>query len=199
VTLRLRRGGGGVAAAVAVAGTLLAVPAAHAACTPQPADAHPFAAFGDGGVYTLVAGGDFEGDLSAWTLTGGAHVVADNTPFLADGGSAVALGPGDSATTAPICIDATYPWFRFFASNQSRGKGKVKIEILYTDLKGKARAKNADDYATSDAGWKPSDTVGIDVDWDHAGDTVPVQFRFTAQPTSSFELDDVYVDPMARG
>jgi hypothetical protein len=197
VTLRLRRGG--IAAAVAGAVALLAVPAANAACTPQPANAHPFASFGDAGVYTLVAGGDFEGDLSAWTLTGGAQVVADNDPFLADGAAAVTLGPGDSLTTAPICIDDTYPWFRFFAENLSRGKGKLKIEILYTDLKGKARAKNADDYATSDAGWKPSDTVGIDVDWDHAGDTVPVQFRFTAQPTSSFELDDVYVDPMARG
>jgi hypothetical protein len=197
VTLRLRRGG--IAAALAVAATLLAVPAAQAGCTPQPADAHPFATFDDTGVYTLIGGGDFEGDLSAWTLTGGAHPVADNNPFLADGAAAVALGPGDSVTTAPICIDDTYPWFRFFANNQSRGKGKVKIEILYTDLKGKAKSKNADDYVAPDAGWMPSDAIGIDVNWDHAGATVPVQFRFTAQSNSSFELDDVYVDPMARG
>src|SRR5262249_14961735 len=159
-----------------------------------PAAAHPFAAYGDDGVYTLVAGGDFEGDLSGWT---GARMVADNNPFLGDGTRAVALGPGDSLTTAPICIDDTYPWFRFFADNTSAGKGKLKIELLYTDLRGKARSRNADDYATSDAGWKPSDTVGIDVNWDHAGDAVPVQFRFTAQNNSSFELDDIYVDPMA--
>ena len=197
MTLRLRRGG--IAAVLAGAATLLAVPAAQAGCTPQPADAHPFAAFDDAGLYTLIGGGDFEGDLSAWTLTGAAHVVADNNPFLADGATAVVLGPGDSLTTAPICIDDTHPWFRFFANNQSRGKGKVKIEVLYTDLKGKARAKSTDDYTAADAGWQASDTVGIDVNWDHAGDAVPVQFRFTAQPNSSFELDDVYVDPMARG
>jgi hypothetical protein len=185
-----------VAALVAGASLLLAAPAAHAACTPQPAAAHPFAAFGDDGVYTLVAGGDFEGDLSGWT---GARTVAGNNPFLADGSTAAALGPGDSLTTAPICIDDSYPWFRFFADNRSGGKGKLKVEVLYTDLKGRPRSRNEDDYATSDAGWKPSDTVGIDVDWDHAGDAVAVRFRFTAQPSSSFALDDIYVDPMARG
>src|SRR5262245_21981355 len=106
---------------------LFAVPAAHAACTPQPADAHPFASLGDDGLYTLIAGGDFEGDLSAWTLTGGAHAFAANNPFLGDGSTALVLGPDDTVTTAPICIDDTYPWFRFFADNLSRGRGKLKI------------------------------------------------------------------------
>jgi hypothetical protein len=175
------------AALLAAVGTLAVAPAAQAACTPQPAAEHPFAGYGDDGLYTLVAGGDFEGDMAGWTLTGGAQA--------ADG--VLSLGPGDSATTAPICIDDTYPWFRFFASNTSDGKGKLKIDLLYTDLRGKPRSRSLDDYATADAGWKPSDQVGIDVDWDHAGSAVAVQFRFSAH--DSFLLDDVYVDPMARG
>ncbi len=197
MSMNLRRGG--VAAALAGLALLAAVPAAQAAgCTPQPASDHPFAQWGDGGIYTLVGGGDFEGAMSAWTLTGSADVVEGNDPFLA-GGHSVALAAGDSVTTAPICIDDSYPWFRFFARNTAGGKSKLKIEILYTDLKGKARSENTDGYATTGDGWTPSDQIGIPVDFDHAGSTVRVAFRFTAQSNSSLELDDVYVDPMARG
>jgi hypothetical protein len=204
--LSINRLRGALAAVVAGAGLLAAVPAAQAkdaaaaACTPQPAAATPFAAWDDFGIYTLVAGGDMESGLAGWTTTGTAHVIEGNEPFQVGGETdhlALALAPGDSATSAPICIDDTYPWFRFFARNTSGHKGKLKVEVLYTDSRGRARAEGTGDYATSESAWRPSDTLGIPVEFEHAGETVVVSFRFTA--LSSFELDDVYVDPMARG
>jgi hypothetical protein len=199
VSLNLRR-----AAAVTLAGlaTLAAAPAAEAACTPQPASAQPFAQWGDNGLYTLLDGGGAEGDLTGWTLTGSAHVVEGNEPFQAGGADdhlALALVAGDSITTAPICIDDSYPWFRFFARNTSGRKGKLNIEVLYTDAGGKQRSRESDGYATADDQWRPSGTVRIPVDFDRTGSTIAVSFRFTARSNSSFLLDDVFVDPMARG
>jgi len=190
-----------LAAAVAGLGLLAAAPAAHA-CTPQPATGRPFTPWDDFGNYALVAGGDVEGDLAGWTLNG-AQVVEGNEPFQVGGAAdhlSLALAAGDSVTTAPICIDDTYPWFRFFARNTAGRKAKLRVEVLYTDVKGKLREEGTGDYATREDDWLPTGSLGIDVDWDKVpGGAVPISFRFTARSNSSFLVDDVYVDPMARG
>ncbi len=203
-----------LAAAVAGLGLLAAAPAAQAAtaaaapasCTPQPASGQPFAPWDDFGFYTLVSGGDVEGDIAGWTLDG-AQIDEGNEPFQV--GSAgdhrsLALAEGDSVTTAPICIDDTYPWFRFFARNTAGHKAKLRVEVLYTDVKGKLREEGTGDYATRESDWLPTGSLAIDVDWDKipggAGvGGIPIYFRFTAESNSSFLVDDVYVDPMARG
>jgi hypothetical protein len=198
-----------LAAAVAGLGLLAAAPAAQAAataapasCTPQPATAHPFAPWDDFGFYALVSGGDVEGDLAGWTLDG-AQVAEGNEPFFVGGAGdhrSLALAEGDSVTTAPICIDDTYPWFRFFARNTAGRKAKLRVQVLYTDVKGKLREEGTGDYATNDDAWLPTGTLGIDIDWASvSGGALPVSFRFTAESNSSFLVDDVYVDPMARG
>ncbi len=196
-----------LAAAFAALGLLAAVPAARAAatpadCTPQPATAQPFSAWEDFGAYSLVAGGDIEGDLAGWTLNG-AQVVRGNEPFQVGGAGdhrSLSLAEGDSVTTAPICIDDTYPWFRFFARNTAGGKAKLKVDVLYTDSLGRLRDEGTGDYATRESAWLPTGSLGIDVDWDTVpGGAVPISFRFTAKSDSSFLIDDVYVDPMARG
>jgi hypothetical protein len=201
-----------LAAAVAGLGLLAAAPAAQAAtaapasCTPQPASGRPFAPWDDFSAYALVAGGDIEGDLVGWTLAG-AQVVEGNEPFQVGGAGdhlSLALAEGDAVTTAPICIDDTYPSFRFFARNTAGRKAKLRVEVLYTDVKGKLREVGTGDYATREGDWLPTGSLSIDVDWDKvtggAGvGAIPVKFRLTAENNSSFLVDDVYVDPMARG
>ena len=57
---------------------------------------------------------------SGWTLERGAAVVHGNEPFYVGGGGdacALALPPGGSATTAPVCIGIEHPTLRFFARN----------------------------------------------------------------------------------
>ena len=198
-----------LAAAVTGLGLLAAAPAAHAApapapadCTPQPAIGQPFTPWDDLGFYTLVSGGDIEGDLSGWTLNG-AQVVEGNERFGVGGAGdhrSLALAEGDSVTSAPICIDDTYPWFRFFARNTAGRNAKLRVDVLYTDVKGKLREEGTGDYSTREDGWLPTGSLGIDVDWNKVpGGTVLVSFRFTAESNSSFLVDDVYVDPFARG
>ena len=198
-----------LAAAVTGLGLLAAAPAAQAApapapagCTPQPATGQPFTPWDDLGRYTLVSGGDFEGGLAGWTLNG-AQVVEGNERFQVGGAGdhrSLALAEGASVTSAPICIDDTYPWFRFFARNTSGGKAKLRVDVLYTDAKGKLRGEGTGDYSTREDGWLPTGSLGIDVDWDKVpGGAVLVSFRFTAENDSSFLVDDVYVDPFARG
>ena len=48
--------------------------------------------------------------------------------------------------------------------------------------------------------WLPTGSLGIDIDWENVpGGSLPVSFRFTAAADSAWLVDDVYVDPMARG
>ena len=65
-------------------------------------------------------GGDFEGSLAGWTLSGGAERVAGSEPYGATGsvGSySLELPAGASAQSPFTCVNAAYPTFRFFARN----------------------------------------------------------------------------------
>ena len=44
----------------------------------------PFAPWNDFGQYFLLSGADFEGDLSGWTMSNGAAVVAGNESYQSD-------------------------------------------------------------------------------------------------------------------
>jgi hypothetical protein len=199
-----------IAAVLAALGLLAAVPSAQAAaatalatsCTPQKASARPFTPWNDLAYYTLVSGGDAEGALSGWTLDG-ARVVEGNEPFKVGRSTdhrSIALTGGASVTTAPICIDSTYPWFRFFARNTSGHAAQLKVDIFYTDTLGRVRNAGTGDYSTADGAWVPTGSLGIGIAWQAipAGSSLPVTFRFTAVGTASWLVDDVYVDPFAR-
>lgn len=201
-----------LAAALTGIGLLAAAPAAQAtdapapapaSCTPQPAFGQPFASWDDFGLYTLVAGGDFEGDLAGWTVQGAAAVVEGNEPFQVGGGAdrrSLALDAGESVTSAPICIDDRYPWFRLFARNTGSRRSKLRVEVLYTDTKGRLRSEGAGHYEAEHGRWEPTGNLDIDIDFrEIPGGSLPVSLRFTAGAGSRWLLDDVYVDPMARG
>jgi hypothetical protein len=144
-----------------------------------------------------------ESGFSGWTFTGQAQPVLGNEIFHVGGltdHTALAIGPGGSVTTAPICIDDTYPWFRLFARNMAIDGSKLRVEVLYTDAKGRLRNQGTGDYESDSLLWQPTDTLDIDVDFDKTvSPTALVSFRFTSDNDSSWQIDDVYVDPMARG
>ena len=145
-----------------------------------------------------------EDGATGWTLTGGANVVAGNEPWKIGGSwhrNALDLPAGSSAVTAPLCIDETYPHFRLFARNAGSLKGALKIEVLYFDTKGKVVNTKPYDYKPVSPSWQPTGLVGINVFTPKTTvAAAPVAFRFT--PTTKdahFQIDDVYVDPRARG
>jgi hypothetical protein len=205
-----RRGGrlATIAGVLALCGS--AAPAAQAAnvgnptnCTPNPTLTQAFAPFGDLGQYTPVDNAGLEDGTTGWTVGGGASVVADNEPWNVgadDGTSALDLPHGSSAVTAPICIDQTYPYFRFFAKKLNANNDGLRIDVLYLDSKGKVVQTKPVTYTTTAADWQPSGTVNIGVFTAKSDVTAaPVAFRFT--PTGAqghFEIDDVFVDPWCR-
>jgi hypothetical protein len=204
-----KRGGRVLAATLGLA-ALIAAPA-HAAgianpydCTPQATLTQSFSAWSDYGQYTPVLNAGLEDGSAGWTLSGGAAVVAGNEPWKIGGASntnALDLPAGSAAVTAPICIDATYPYFRLFARNASTGKTAMKIEVLAYDTKGKLLKTTAYDYTATTSSWQPTGTVNISVFTPKTTvAAAPVAFRFTPTgPGAHYQIDDVYVDPWARG
>ena len=127
-----------------------------------------------------------------------------NEPWKIGGGShtnSLELPPGSSAITAPICIDETYPYFRLFAKNAGTGKSALKIDVLFYDSKGNVVTAKPYGYITTSTAWQPTGTVKISVFTPKTTvAAAPVGFRFTPMgPTARYQIDDVYVDPWARG
>lgn len=168
------------------------------ACSEAPLS-QPFARWGDQSTYELAPGGDFEGSLAGWTLNGGAARVAGSEPFAATGAlgqSALSLPAGASAQSPYVCVNASYPTFRFFARNSSL-LSTVLVQVVYKTALGTVAL--------------PLGTVALSGQWQPTlpmltgsvaaglitGGTAQAALRFTAL-TGSSRIDDVFVDPRMR-
>lgn len=160
----------------------------------------PFAAFGDPNDYKLVPGGDFEGSLAGWTLTGGATRVAGSEPFAATGSlgsSSLYLPAGASAQSPYTCVDAAYPMFRFFARNRGL-LSTLAVSIVYKELGLPVTVPVG--TVLLNGNWGPSSQMntlaaaqGV-VNSLLTGQTPQVALRFTSVLGSS-QIDDVFIDP----
>jgi hypothetical protein len=156
----------------------------------------PFAQYGDSNQYKLVSGGDFEGSLSGWTLSGGARVVSGGNPNGSSGHS-LYLPAGASVTTPFTCVNAAYPSFRLFARNESLLSTVVPQIVYKLPLLGNLSLPIG--AAALSPNWNPtlplltaSVVTGV-----LNGGTAQVAMKFTAVLGPS-EIDDIYVDPMMR-
>ena len=162
-----------------------------------------FSAFGDAAEYTPVENAGLENGTTGWTLRGRAAVVDDNEPWNVGGvlGShALDLPTGSSAVTAPICIDPTYPYFRFFAKNANGNNAHLKVEVIDYDSKGNIQKQWPPTYTAQTAGWQPTSKFAITVfSGTNTTSDTPIAFRFVPMgATAHYVIDDVYVDPWSR-
>jgi len=187
---------------------LVCVPAASAKAALIRTDAcdnatltQPFLAWGDSNSYKLVPGGDFEGSMAGWTLTGGATVVPGSEPFGATGSvgkSSLYLPAGASAQSPFTCVDFAYPTFRFFAKNNGP-LSTVLVSIVYKEPLLGPVAIPIGPVVLSPS-WGPSlpmltaSAVQGVVNGLVAAGTPHVALKFTAL-TGSSQIDDVFVDP----
>jgi hypothetical protein len=202
--LRSTRGSISLGLALAVicvlAGLCFAAPAGAAliktgACN-EAALSQPFARWGDDSSYELMAGGDFEGSLAGWSLSGGAERVAGSEPYGATGSVgfySLQLPAGASAQSPFTCVDAAYPTFRFFARNDTL-LSTVLVQVVYETPVGQL-ALPLGAVALSGT-WQPtlpmltgSVVLGL-----LSGGTAEAALRFTAVAGPS-QIDDVFVDP----
>jgi hypothetical protein len=203
----LRRSG--MSAALACAGTSLvltafsAAPAGAAllstgACS-EAALSQPFARWGDTSTYELVPGGDFEGSLSGWTLSGGAARVAGSEPYGATGSVgaySLALAAGASAQSPYVCVNASYPTFRLFARNAGL-LSTVLVQVVYKTILGPVGLPLG--VVALSGQWQPTLPMltGSLAGGLLSGGTAQAALRFTAL-TGSSRIDDVFVDPRMR-
>ena len=206
------RRGGRVIAAVATALALSATPAVAATSTPTTSAApgcttpttQAFLFANDRKDYVLAPGGNAEGSLAGWSLTGGATAVAGGAPAVtaAPGGTKSLLIPsGGSVTSAPMCVAAHSPFFRFEAKNTGAA-GQLKVEVLYLDGP-KFTGERETGTITAGATWAPTNRLslsqGIMGVNGSSTSQATVAFRFTPVGTGGrWQVDDLYVDPYRR-
>jgi hypothetical protein len=165
----------------------------------------PFAPWNDHDHYFLVPGGNFEGDLSGWTLTGGAATVSGNESYQVGSTSdsrSLALPSGSTVTTPNICVTADSPDLRMAVLNRGRAAAPLKVCLNYTDSKVKPTTKSLEDVKGT-ASWTLIDPLVFlkpldDVLKRNGQTTVSFTFVSTAEkssPGSLWQIDGLYVDP----
>jgi len=202
--------GGRLVAAVATALALSATPAVAASgpttlsaapgCTTPTVPAFLFA--NDRKDYVLAPGGNVEGSLAGWSLTGGATPVAGGAPAVtgaATGTNSLLIPAGGSVTSAPMCVAAHSPFFRFQARNTG-GAGQLKVEVLYLDGP-KYTGEREAGTITAGSTWAPTNRLslsqGIMGVNGSSTSQATVAFRFTPEG-GRWQVDDLYVDPYRR-
>jgi hypothetical protein len=187
----------GVAAPGAQAGPLVASAEKCAAHSYE----QPFRPWLDLADYVLLPGGTFEGGSSSdWSMDG-ANVVQGNEPYYVHGAGetkALAIGSGKSATSGTMCVGLNEPTLRLFVRSSSASLlSKLKVEVLFEDALGNVNALPIGAApALTSTSWTPHLPMLVTANLlALIGDQTPVRFRFTAQGSANWTIDDVYVDP----
>jgi hypothetical protein len=185
----------GVSASTAAVLTPVLVP-----CTGQTLS-QPFLPWLDPSNYELAANGDFE-STGAWTLVGGAQMVAGNNSFNVAGAGAsrsLLLPSGSSATSGAICIGSLSPTIRLFEINGGSALATLKVEVIYRDIFGVTRTTQVGLLGAGPT-WTPTPPILVLANLTAlpllTDGSTTVAFRFTPQGSAGlWRIDDVYVDP----
>jgi hypothetical protein len=159
-----------------------------------------FAEWGDDGDYFLAPGGDFEPGTSSWTLQRGAAPLAGASP---DGwGVSLAIPPGGTATSPPICVAEGYTHGRMFG--QAIGSLRAVGALIRVDV---LAAEDGDRLARIpgllgvDRRWEPTSRFGLgegSFDLDPDTGLGEIRLRFATIGPATALVDGVYIDPRAR-
>jgi hypothetical protein len=169
---------------------------------------NPLQAFNDKRDYFLAPAGSFEDQtLPGWKLEGGARVSAGSAPYGVTGpghSSSLALPPGSSATSPEMCVDLSYPTFRFFVAQLVEDSdAELAVDVIYPALEDKNVREAKKLKLKPKDGWKLSDDVKLEPQrlgkkegWRK------VALRFRAKPgkkNGEFRIDDILIDPRRCG
>jgi hypothetical protein len=161
-----------------------------------------FAPWGDNSLYTLAPNGSLEGGSSGWSLSGARVIPQSNT--LRSGKYSLSLPSGSSATSPAACVKLLDPASRFFLRNTGASDGKLRVDVTYKSLLGLLTMSSTLGYVQANGSWQPSPK------YSHALQNIlgslalnknllsaSLRFRFTPVGRgASFEIDDLFVDPL---
>jgi hypothetical protein len=195
--------------ALLVAGAI-ATPAANAGVLvksandcPTQSTSKPFSNWGDSNNYFLAPGGSFEPGTTAWSLGGGAKVVAGNETYYVHGSSdskSLYIPQGGYATSPTVCVGLSEPSIRWFSKQKSllNLTGAMTVEVGFETSLGAVVWAPVVGAGILNPSWSPSLPGVVEASLlPLIGDKTPVQFRFRAV-TGNWWIDDVYVDPFSR-
>lgn len=192
----------GAAIAVLASATASAGAATVSSDTCLPAAAPVFA--GDTNAYFLLSGGSFEAGLPAWSLGGGAALVAGNNTAGGDPLSntrSLSLPAGSSATSPTVCVTRDAPTIRFYVRNTGAATSRLGVTVIYSLPNGKIKSKQVA-QVTGTGVWQPSAAIVYKADTFATASptgTTYVSFQFSPLDASGqWRVDDVYVDPFKR-
>jgi hypothetical protein len=171
----------------------------------DPTIERPFTAFGDDNAYVLAPNGSFE-STAGWDLDG-ATAAAGNDPFdlrpgSTDADSTILSMPEGSVATSPLmCVDPTYPTFRFPVRLVGR-QATVRVEVAYPFARWGGFRKSDQFTLRGSNDWGISPELDLDPERGGTGPGWrPMAIRLIVKdgaPGTGVQLDDVYVDPRAR-
>ncbi len=157
--------------------------------------------WGDSNSYQLVAGGDFEGSSSGWTLSHSAAPAASSETYGVTGSvgkySLALPSAGASAQSPFTCVTASDPTFRFFVRSEG-ASASVSVAVAYQTPLGVIAVTVG--IVTPSGTWQPSAAMPTGAAIAGAlssNGTAQMALRFTALSGSS-RIDDVFVDPRMR-
>jgi hypothetical protein len=155
----------------------------------------------DGASYSLAPGGDAEGSTAGWSFAGGAGVVSGNEPWKVGGAGtrAFAIPSGGKLTTAPVCVGLDNPTIRFFAHRTGGSLlSTLAVSVRFQTVLGLTATLPIGVVPGLSTKWNPSlpMTVIANLLPLLPNDKTAVQFQFTPVLGGSWQVDDVYVDPM---
>ena len=165
---------------------------------------NPLLAFKDRRDYFVAPAGDFEDStLPGWQLTGGAAVTSGNSPHAVTGeahANSLSLPAGSSATSPEMCVDLSYPTFRFFVAQLERDTDSdLAIDVIYPGL-AKNNVREAKKFRLkAKDGWKLSDDIKLEPQrlgkaWGWR--RIAIRFRVESDNKSAaYRVDDVLIDP----
>jgi hypothetical protein len=160
-----------------------------------------FLPWADPADYTLAPGGDFASGGPAWSLSGGAQVVAggDGYNLTGNGASAnsLSLPDGSSATSPSMCVSLQNPDLRFFAENSGSANDTLQVSVTFETSLGNLVTQPIGQFAATGT-WEPmvQDPIAVSLVQLMPNDGTPVSFTFAPQGQGgNWQVDDVYVDP----
>jgi hypothetical protein len=164
----------------------------------------PFVPWLDYASYVLAPDGGLEAAGAGWTLTGAASIGDGNEAFSVRGdGDARHLDVphGSSATTQAMCVGLEHPTLRLFARRAGGSPlSALRVDVLFEDAAGKVLTLTIGRISAGTVTWQPTAPMPVVANLLPLlpGSHTPVAFRFVAE-SGDWAVDDVYVDPYARG
>jgi hypothetical protein len=177
--------------------------AAHGTTVPcaSRTETKAFQNWGDSSLYFLVPNGGFESGTTDWQVSGGSAIVSDNETWKVAGSNhtkALRIPPGATAESRTICVGAGEDYIRMFVKDPGVNGAILHIEAVVRGTNGSVgvQAFDMNSQTASKGKWTVTPRHGLPNLLGPTG-TQTLTFVFTTRGTSAtWQIDDVYVDPL---